>query len=93
MEALQGDGSLLSSPYLISLKIEGSEQVIHCFGAANFGGGAVGVEEAFGRSQLAIVVEAHRVAVCACVVDDDEIAVFQFRQMAVYRKFVVVFAE
>ena len=51
------------------------------------------MEQEFSRTELAVVVEAHGMAVCACVVDDQDVAVVDFRQAAVDGEFIAVFAE
>lgn len=51
------------------------------------------MEEEFGRTKLAVVIKAHRMAVSPGVMDDQDVAVYDFRQAAVDGKFIAVFAK
>lgn len=50
-------------------------------------------EEEFGGAKLAVVIKAHGVAVSPRVMDDQDVAVFDFRQAAVDGEFIAVFAQ
>ena len=69
------------------------EVVVKRLGAADELDAAVLAEQELGAPELAVVVEAHRTAVRAGVMDDDEVADVDFRQHTVDGEFVVVLAE
>ena len=51
------------------------------------------MEEQFCRTKLAVVIKAHGMAVSACIVNDEDVAVVNFRKGPVDSKFIAVFAE
>ena len=72
---------------------EGGEVVVERLGAADRLDGAVRAAQVFGAAELAIVLEAHRVAVGARVVEDEEVAALDFGQGPRDGELVVVLAE
>ena len=74
-------------------KIEGREIILRRLGAADELCSAVLAEENLRRAELAVVVVAHREAVRAGIVQDDEVAHIDFREHPVNREFVVVLAQ
>lgn len=79
--------------FVFSLEFQRCEEVVDGFGAADEGDAVVFVQEELSAAELAVVVEAHGVAVGTGVVDDEEVAFFDRWQFALDGKFVAVFAE
>ena len=69
------------------------EVVVKGLGAADELDAAVRAQEKLGAPEFAVVVESHRAAVRARVVDDDDVADVDLREGAVDGKLVVVLAE
>mmetsp|Transcript_18131 Transcript_18131/g.47889 ORF Transcript_18131/g.47889 Transcript_18131/m.47889 type:complete len:290 (+) Transcript_18131:17-886(+) len=75
-------------------EVNGREQVVHGLGAPDHDARAVGPGQVLGRAGLPVVVEAHRVAVGASVMDHCDVARHRLGlQGPVDRKLVVVLAE
>lgn len=74
-------------------EVEGCEEVVEGFGAADLEDGVIGAQEEFGGAEASIVVEAHGVAVCAGIVDDDIVAWNDFGEGALDGELIVVLAE
>ena len=73
--------------------VQRSEVVRGCLRAANELHGTVGFQQQLGRTQLAVVVVAHGMAVRTGIMDDDIVADVDFRQHSVNGKLIVVFAQ
>lgn len=78
---------------MIGREVEGREVVVHGLCPADQLVGAVLFEQDFCRSELTVVVVAHREAVSAGVVDIDQVIGQDLGQHAVNGKFVVVLAQ
>ena len=84
---------LLFHLILAAREIQGCEVIVQSFGAAYEFDRSVLLQKKLSASELSVVVEAHSVTVCTCIMDYYAVSDGDFRKPAVYGEFIIVLAE